>query len=370
MTVKGFSVYNFRNLENISIELSPSVNVFYGDNAQGKTNLLEAVYICSTGRSQRSANDKEIIRFTERDAHVRAIIENVYETASFSDVIDVHLKRDEKKGVAVNAIPVKKLSDLLGNLVTVVFSPEDLSLLKNGPVERRRFMDIELCQISKPYYNHIQQYYKVLKHRNNLLKSIQRNPQLAETLDIWDAQLVEHGTKIMDYRKRFADDINIHAADIHKQISGTEQLHIEYRPNITDGDFEKRLKRNLERDIATGMTSSGSHKDDLMFSIDGKDARIYGSQGQQRTACLSAKMAEVFLIKDRLSKDPVLLLDDVLSELDEKRQRFLLKGISGIQTLLTCTGYGTLTGTFDKAVLANSKLYRVKNGNIENDSSK
>jgi DNA replication and repair protein RecF len=331
------------------------VNILYGDNAQGKTNFLEAAYICATGRSQRGASDREMIRFGRKEAHVSV------ETGDGSR-IDVHLRRDGKKSAAVNHTPVRRLGELFGNLLTVVFSPEDLKLIKSGPAERRRFMDIELCQLNRVYYYELQQYYRALKQRNNLLKDIRRRAGAMDTLPVWDRQLAEHGKKIIGHRNVFVDLLNPIASDIHGRItSGRETLYIGYAPDTPADSLEERLTKSHEKDIAQGGTSVGVHRDDLIFSINGVDCRIYGSQGQQRTASLSAKLAEVRFIRRHKGHDPVLLLDDVLSELDKDRQRFLLESMEHIQIIMTCTGAEDIL----RKAPEGSKIMRVTDGRVE-----
>lgn len=358
MYVKKLSLSAFRNLKKLNLELKNGINIFYGDNAQGKTNILESVYMCATGRSQRTRVDNQLICFGENESHIQVFVQK----KNITDRIDVHIKKDEKKGIAVNGIPIKKLGDLFGTLHVVIFSPEDLNLIKSGPSERRRFMDLEICQLKGVYYYNLQQYYKVLKQRNTLLKKIQKNYSLKETLFAWDNQLIEFGIKIIDERNKFINDLSNIAENKHNLITGgIEKLKIEYMPNSEIADFEKKIKSRIERDIFMGNTTSGPHKDDLNFYINENDVKIYGSQGQQRTAALSTKLAEIDLIKNESSNNPILLLDDVLSELDESRQKFLFDSIYDIQTIITCTGIEDCV----KKYIDSSFLFYVKNGNIE-----
>ena len=349
MFVEKLSVRNFRNLKKVDIELNKNINIFYGDNAQGKTSILESIYFCSTGRSHKTHIDKDVINFETDNSHLRVTVCN----DTISDRIDVHLVKGKniKKGIAVNNIPVRKIGELFGILHIVLFAPEDLQLIKAGPSERRRFMDLEMCQLSKVYYYDLRQYCKVLKQRNNLLKELQKNQRnrektdtLKETLIVWDMQLLDFGKKIIAQRKKFVKDISDIASDIHSRITGDkEKLEIIYKPNVLEDEFEKKLERNIEKDILYGTTGTGPHKDDLTFMINGFDARNYGSQGQQRRAALSGKLAEIEIIKKEKGSEPVLLLDDVLSELDEKRQSFLLESIRNIQVIITCTGIEEIT---------------------------
>ncbi|MCL2351667.1 MAG: DNA replication/repair protein RecF [Firmicutes bacterium] len=336
--VSTIAVRDFRNLRGVSV-LAPGVNILHGDNAQGKTNFLEAVYLCATGRSHRASADREMIRFGQSEAHVQAVVKN----GGSSDCIDVHLKKDAKKGVALNHVPIRKLGDLFGLLIVVMFSPEDLGLVKSGPACRRQFMDIELCQLSKTYYFNLQQYYQALRQRNNLLKTLasspKQKPELTDTLSVWDEQLAAYGGRIIAKRGGFAERLNQIAGGVHAGLSGQkEKLEITYKPSVTQEDFREKLRKSAEKDMYLGFTSVGVHKDDLQFSVNGSDVRAYGSQGQQRTASLSAKLSEIEIIREHKKESPVLLLDDVLSELDKSRQRLLCGKIEDIQTVITCTG--------------------------------
>ena len=335
MYSKDISLSNLGNIAVGKTCLDKGVNIIYGPNANGKTNFLESIYICSTGRSHRTKNDRELVRFGENEAHIRVNIQN----ESSSDRIDAHIRSKDRKGIAVNGIPLKKSSELFGTLYTVIFSPEDLSLIKDSPSQRRRFIDIELCQLSRVYCHSLQQYMKVLKQRNNLLKNIQKDHRLKDTLFVWDKQLVEFGTKIIQFREKFVADLSEKASLRHRQISSSmEELSIIYMPSSEGSSFEEKLLSSVERDIFMGSTSHGPHRDDAVFNINGNDVRIYGSQGQQRTAAVSAKLAEIDIINEEAGIKPVLLLDDVLSELDKKRQHMLMDCISEIQTIITCTG--------------------------------
>ena len=355
MKVHTITFTDFRNLQNSIHELAGGLNILYGDNAQGKTNFLEAAYICATGRSQRGSSDREMIRFGQKQAHVSVESDD-------GTRIDVHLSRDGKKRAAVNHAPVRRLGDLFGNMLTVVFSPEDLKLIKSGPGERRRFIDIELCQLNRVYYYELQQYYRALKQRNNLLREIRRHNASKDTLPVWDHQLAEYGQKISKRRAIFLEMLNPIAAEIHAQItSQKESLNIGYDPDTPPHLLEEALSKNHEKDITQGSTSAGIHRDDLIFSINGIDCRVYGSQGQQRTASLSAKLAEVRFIRKHKGHDPVLLLDDVLSELDKDRQRFLLESMEHIQIIMTCTGAEDIL----KKTPAGSKIMRVTDGRVE-----
>ena len=358
MWVSKLSLENFRNFESLEVDLENGVNIVYGDNANGKTNFIEAIYLCATGRSQRAGHDREMVRFGQKEAHLQAVVES-----EGTCKIDVHLfKEGKKKGIAVDHLPIKKLNQLFGLLLIVIFTPEDLKIVKAGPGERRIFMDQELCQLSSVYCHAIRQYHQALKQRNNLLKAIPKERALQDTIDIWDVPLCEYGVQIMNYREEFIIEAEEIARRIHSDITaGKEELSLVYRPHISDkNEYGNRLKNSIERDIIMGSTTVGIHKDDVAFAINGNDVRTYGSQGQQRTAALSVKLAEVELIKSRTRNTPVLLLDDVLSELDEGRQRFLFEHIGEMQTVLTCTGLEDVLKKISKA----GKVMKMVNGTI------
>ena len=362
MNIELVRLSGFRNLGRITLELPPGVSVFAGDNAQGKTNLLEAVYLCSTGRSRRAKGDREMIAFGEQEAFVQTTFHNA---AGYQSRVDIHLRQGRSKGAAINGIPIRTVSELFGNLMCILFTPEDLQLIKSGPGERRRFVDIELCQISKPYVYHLQTYHRILKQRNNLLRSLKKSADksLAETLEAWDIQLVTHGKALHDMRATYVQNLGKVAARIHASLSGgRETLRISYKPHTHPDEMQATLRRTLERDIALGATSAGIHKDDIYFEVTGSDARLYASQGQQRTVALCAKLAQVELAREAKGTPPVLLLDDVLSELDEGRQKQLLAHLHGLQALITCTGVEDIVHKISSETHA--KIYRVKNGDI------
>ncbi len=357
MIIKSLELNNYRNYDNLCLSLSEGTNILYGDNAQGKTNILEALNVCATTKSHRGSKDKEMIQFDKEDGHIRVFVEK----EKIVHRLDMHLKKNKPKGVAVDGIPIKKVSELFGILNIVFFSPEDLSIIKNGPSERRRFMDMELCQINKLYLYNISKYNKVLAQRNNLLKQIVFKPEMRDTLEIWDAQLVSYGSEIIKERGRFIEQLNQIIHDIHKKLSGgREELYIRYEQNTTVEDFSDKLAAKRENDLRFKTTSIGPQRDDLSFCVGDIDLRKYGSQGQQRTAALSLKLAEIELVKSVIRDCPVLLLDDVLSELDSFRQNYLLDSIQNIQTVITCTGLDD----FVNHRFNIDKVYRVTDGKV------
>lgn len=358
MIIKSIELQNFRNYEDLNISFDEGTNIFYGDNAQGKTNILEAAYLSGTTKSHKCSKDKEMIRFGEQESHIRTVV--VKKDKEYQ--IDMHLKNNRSKGIAINKVPIKKASELFGILNMVFFSPEDLNIIKNGPAERRRFLDSELCQLDKIYLSDLTTYNKILNQRNKLLKDMVYRPDLKDTLSVWDMQLVETGRKIIRRRKQFVDELNEIVHDIHYRISGEkEDLLLQYEPSIEDIFFEDELSRVKERDMRQCMTSVGPHRDDLLFSIGEVDIRKFGSQGQQRTSALSLKLSEIELVKRSIHDTPVLLLDDVLSELDSNRQNYLLNSIHDTQTLITCTGLDE----FVKNRFQINKIFKVVQGTVE-----
>lgn len=356
MYIRELSLQNFRNYNYLNLVLHPGINVFVGDNAQGKTNILEAIYLCATARSHRTNKEKEVIMWDQTEAHIRLNIQKKH----IKDQIDFHMD-NRGKGVAINRLPINKLGDLLGVLNVVMFSPEDLQMIKRSPGERRRFVDIELCQMDRMYYYGLQQYHKVLKQRNNLLKNFEHTNDAKNLLEVWDTQIIEYGTNVINKRLDFINKLEKIAQEIHFNISGDkEKLEILYDPSVKAQDYEAKLIANHKGDIFRRSTSIGPHRDDLVFLINEMNVRTYGSQGQQRTVVLSIKLAQLRMIQEILGEQPVLLLDDVLSELDYHRQQFLFTHTQNIQTLITCTGVEE--SVWDSQNIG--KLFKVSKGNI------
>ena len=357
MIIKSLELADFRNYEELNISFDKGTNILYGDNAQGKTNILEAIYVSATTKSHKGSKDKEIINFDKEEAHIRTYLEK----EGIESRVDMHLRKSKSKGIAIDGQKIKKAADLLGLLNVVFFSPEDLSIIKNGPGERRRFADMELCQLDNFYLYNLNNYNKIINQRNKLLKDMYFNPGLRETLNIWDSQLVSYGSKIIERRELFAGQLCEIIGEIHSKLSGgKEKLVIQYEPDVKIEDFERQMRANQERDIHSKVTSTGPHRDDFSFIINGIDIRKYGSQGQQRTAALSLKLSEIELVK-KITKDmPVLLLDDVLSELDSNRQNYLLNSIGNIQTIITCTGLDEFINNRFEI----NRIFKVTNGSI------
>lgn len=341
MKIKQLELSDFRNYETLAVEFDEKVNILYGDNAQGKTNVLEAIYLCGTTKSHKGSKDREMIRLDAEEAHIRMIIEK----AEIPHRIDMHLKKNKAKGVAVDGVPIKRSADLFGLLHIVFFSPEDLSMIKNGPGERRRFLDLELCQLDKTYLYYLGNYNKALVQRNNLLKQIGTRKELSDTVSVWDMQLTEYGGGIIKARKKLVEELNELLPEINSKLSGgRDKLSVKYEPNVSETDFGTKLAMNFERDLFLKATGNGPHRDDISFYVGDKNLKLYGSQGQQRTAALALKLAEIELVRSKIKESPILLLDDVLSELDRNRQNYLLENITDLQTMITCTGLEEFIG--------------------------
>ena len=335
MYIESVQLKNFRNYDSLELDLAQGTNIFYGNNTQGKTNILEALYLCGTTKSHKGSRDKDMIQFGKDESHIRMMVKR----DELSYRIDMHLKKNKAKGVAINGLPIRKASELFGVVNLVFFSPEDLNIIKNGPGERRRFLDLELCQLDKIYLTNLASYNHIVNQRNKLLKDICVQPSLKETLDIWDMQMAEYGQKIIDKRSEFIQELNETVRKIHANLTGgLEELEIVYEPDCTAGKLESVIHANREKDMRMRLTSEGPHRDDMCVMANGVDIRKYGSQGQQRTAALSLKLSEIYIVKRKIKDTPILLLDDVLSELDSSRQNYLLDSIRDIQTLITCTG--------------------------------
>jgi len=360
LKIKSLKLKDFRNYNLLQLDFDDSTNIFYGNNAQGKTNILEAVYLSGTTKSHRGTKDRDMIRFGENESH----IETVVEKRGMSYKIDMHLKKNSPKGIAIDKLPIRKAGELFGIINIVFFSPEDLNIIKNGPSERRRFIDLELSQLDKIYLNNLSNYNRIINQRNHLLKDLReagRQENLIQTLDIWDMQLVQYGNEIIKKRKEFIEKINEIISYTHKKLTGgKENIELVYEPGSGSLSLEDALKKNREKDMRFKNTSVGPHRDDICFMTKDLDIRRFGSQGQQRTAALSLKLAEIELVKSVIHDTPVLLLDDVLSELDKYRQNYLLDSIHDIQTLITCTGMDE----FINHRFSINKVFHVFNGQV------
>ena len=361
MFIKRLQMLNYRNYNALDIELCPNVNVFMGDNAQGKTNILEAIYYCAFAKSHRTSKDKELINWNGEHAFISVDVGR----ERLDKRIDISILKDGKKSIRINKIKIKKIGELFGNFNVVMFSPEDLRIIKDSPGVRRKFIDMELCQLNPKYYYNLVQYNKVLNERNILLRN--RNTS-SEMLEIYDMQLVEFGYNIIRDRIKYIESLNKYAEKINSDItSGKEKINFKYISTIKDlenikENFYTLLEKNRSKDCDRGITSIGPHRDDFFVYINDIDTKSYGSQGQQRTAVLTMKFSSLEIIKELTGEFPVLLLDDVLSELDFNRKKYILSTIGQIQTVITCTGIEDLYEYLDEK----AKVFKVKNGEIVN----
>mgnify|MGYP005775634395 CR=1 FL=1 len=353
MFINKVRLLNFRNYEEQEIDFNKNINIFYGDNAQGKTNIIESIFISSIGKSFRAKKDKELILLNKEYSS----IEVFYEKKDRNGKIKIDIS--DKKEIFVNGIKIKKLSDLLGNINIVLFTPDDINILKNGPSTRRKFLDIMIGQLRPTYVYILNLYNKTISQRNMFLKQSHDKNINIDMLDVWDENLKQYAYKIYKYRKEFIEKIKIKINQIHRDITeGKEEIKIHYISDCENMDiFSKKLKSCRNSDIERGYTLHGVHKDDFTVYINGKQVNIYGSQGQHRTAILSLKMAELQVAKDEIGEDPIFLLDDFMSELDEKRRKNFLKSIGNMQVILTGT---------DKIEIDNVdyNLYYVEKGKI------
>lgn len=354
MYINKIKLTNFRNYDEQEINLGKNINIFYGDNAQGKTNIIEAIFLCSIGKSFRTNKESELIKFNKDISSV--YIE--YEKSDRDGRIKIDL--NNKKSIYTNGIKIKKLSELLGNINTVIFTPDDINILRDGPQKRRRFLDIMIGQLRPNYIHILNMYNKTLEQRNNYLKQIKENNKSEEMLDIWDEKLAEYGEKIYIYRNEFIEKIKNKINKIHKNITNEkEEIKVEYISNCAQKEeYIELLKSRRKLDIIKGFTTKGIHRDDFFVYINNQLVNVYGSQGQNRTVVLSLKISELQVIYDEIGEYPILLLDDFMSELDEKRRRNFLENIENTQVIITCT---------DKIDIDNLdyKEFNVINGSIE-----
>ena len=342
MKVRSIELKDYRNYPVARFEFRDGVNIIQGANAQGKTNLLEAIYYCSIGKSLRVSREKEVIRFGCDKAKILLQLERKYKKTQ----IMLLFSRTEKKTIKLDNIPIKRIGELMGEFYAVYFSPDEMKLIKESPEDRRRFMDIHISQTSKQYFYFLGRYEKILANRNKLLKTQTDVNIIKDTIDIWDRQLIEVGTKIIHMRNVFVDNLAPYVQKCHAYLTqDNEELMIEYTGvkshdlNEIRDSFEKKIKQSFDKDIKLGYTTIGPHRDDIKVVLNGVDIRLYGSQGQQRTAALSLKLAELEIMYQETGEMPVLLLDDVLSELDQNRRERLLKFCTKAQTFITGTDF-------------------------------
>lgn len=356
MYVKKLKLLGFRNYKSEEFEFAPGTNILYGNNAQGKTNALEALYLFSIGKSFRTQQDRELINFSEN--FTRICVE--FEDKIRANEIEILVRRDRKKQIKINDIPISKMGDLIGKFAVILFSPDELNLTKGSPNARRRFLDIAISQMRPKYYHILRRYNKVLEQRNNLIKKMRVSPdeKAKETFFVWNEKLAEYGMAIIDYRKSFVEKLNEYAKKIHFEISGEEFL-IKYKPAFSSKEeFYQKLENSIEKEIEQGFTLYGPHRDDIDILTEGKDIKTYGSQGQHRSAVLSLKLAQADIVFEDLGEYPVLLLDDIMSELDSDRRSYLVEKIKDKQVIITCTDADEL------ATEVKPNLIHIQNGKI------
>lgn len=354
MWIKKIKINNFRNYKKEEINLEKAINLFFGENAQGKTNIIEAIFLGSMGKSFRAKKDREMINLQSEKAE----IELDYEKSDRDGNIKIELST--KKDIYLNRIKINKLSELLGNINIVIFTPDDINILKGSPQNRRRFLDIMISQLKPNYMYHLNLYLKSLEQRNNYLKQIREEKKDESLLDIWDEKLIEEAEIIYKYRNEYMDKIKEKIKKIHQEITnGKEDIEIEYISECkTKEEYLRLLKERRRLDIIKGFTTKGIHRDDFLIYINKKQLDIYGSQGQHRTAILSLKLSELNIVKEEIGEEPILLLDDFMSELDEKRIKNFLSKIENTQVIITCTEK-------IKVENKNNLIYNVKEGNVK-----
>lgn len=353
MWINKIKINNFRNYNQQELRLEENINILYGENAQGKTNIIEAIFLGSMGKSFRARKDKEMINLNAQKAE----IEIEYQKSDRDGKIKIEL--GNRKNIFLNGIKIKKLSELLGNINIVIFTPDDINILKGGPQNRRRFLDIMISQLKPNYMYHLNLYLKTLEQRNQFLRQIREERKDENLLDIWDEKLAEHADIIYQYRKEYIEKIKEKIKNVHGEITEQKEvIKLEYRTECTSKNFFlSLLKQRRKLDIIKGYTTKGIHRDDFVLFINDKQIDIYGSQGQHRTAILSLKLAELNIVTEEIGEEAILLLDDFMSELDENRIKSFLNKIENTQVIITVT---------EKIKVENKKvlIYNVKEGSI------
>jgi DNA replication and repair protein RecF len=355
VVVRSVELKDFRNHAATRIELSAGLNFFVGDNAQGKTNLLEAIYMTCVGVGFRAARDREVIKFGNERAVVRTTAEKKFGQIDVEVCVSSAPKNSGKQ-IKINGIPIAKMGELMGTLTCVFFCPDELKLIKESPADRRRFLDIGISQIDKKYFYNLLRFNRILKQRNALLKTIGTSADEMRALDIWDSEMATISSAIIDRRRAFVSDIAELSQTVHAEIAPTEKLSIDLETNVA-ADILAAIKSARPTDLRLRTTTVGCHRDDLAIRINGIDARTFASQGQQRSTALSLKIAEMRMFERLTGEKPILLLDDVLSELDPARQKRLFGLIRGTQTIITAA---TADG-----IPRPAKIFRVANGAVE-----
>lgn len=360
MNIKEITLKNFRNYKDETVQFQEGLNVIIGDNAMGKTNLLESIYCCSIGKSPKTSRYKELIKMGENAAYIKVVLQKKYR----DHTIEFYVDNKENKRIKIDGVPLAKLKELVGYMNIIFFSPEEIKMIKEGPSERRKFIDISLSQQSKSYLFSLSKYNEILANRNKLLKENYKDANIKDMLVIWDSQLTKEGANIIKKRYDFVEKLKIASKNAHSILTdGKEILEIGYESLVDNKDIvdmqkeiEQKLIENVDKDISLQYTSVGPHRDDISVVSNGIDIRKFGSQGQQRTCALSLKMAEISLFEDEVKEKPILLLDDVLSELDETRRGKLIELSSTLQTMLTGTD-------FDMNIPCN--IIKIRNGSVD-----
>lgn len=352
MYIKSLSLQNFRSYEMQNLSFDVGTNIFCGDNAQGKTNLLEALYLFSMGKSFRTTQDADLIRFGAD--YTKASL--VFCDRLREHNLEIIILPSKKKQIKINGVTITRLSELVGKLNVVLFYPEELGLVKEGPYIRRRFMDVALSQLRPAYYHALGRYHRTLEQRNKLIKRIRMtgNDSLRETVFAWNEKLADYGMELMQYRTEFMEKLDRLAQKNHFEASG-EKLQIVYRPRFTErAAFIEKLEESFDREIEQGCTLYGPHREDFEIYINDKEAKVFGSQGQQRSAVLSLKLAQADLLFEEYGEYPVLLLDDIMSELDQTRRAYLAGKIPDKQVFITCTDL--------EGLVAKGRVFNVSKG--------
>ena len=363
MFIDKLTLKNYRNYENAEFNFSSGINILTGENAQGKTNCAEAIFYLCTGYSPRATRDKQVIRYGENVAEISGTATSRYGKVT----VDITFN-NSGKNIKVNGAPLNKIGELMGNVNSVFFNPGELKLIQDSPEDRRRFMDISISQTSRNYFYALQKYRKILSQRNDLLKTPDKDV-IYETLPFWDIELCKWAEIIINERNEFIKNLSPYAKKAHQFITGGNE-NIEVLPEISfqseegvsvANSLKTALLERLEKDIILGYTGVGPHRDDLKIKVNGEDVRVYGSQGQQRTAALSLKLAELEIFNDKFNEYPVLILDDAFSELDKNRRKNLLEKVKDLQVIITCTEPDN-----EMLSLEGVKIFKINNGTIQN----
>lgn len=366
MRIESLKLTNFRNYDNLSINLNPYINIFIGNNGQGKTNILESIYILSLTKSNRYGNDSDVIKFNEKISKIEGIIRR-------DDLIRKHeiVISSDKKKLLINNKEIHKSKDYISNFCVISFSPLDLEIIKGSPNIRRNMLNIDISQLDKEYVSYLNEYNSIIKMRNEYLKKLNINGNTDyRYLDILNDKMIEKAVKIYEYRFNYINKINNYISNIFKKITGFTNLIISYENSIgidcfneemIISNYKKKLKRNFNNELMQGVTLIGPHRDDIIFKLNDTDMKLFASQGQQRMAIIALKLSEIMIFKDMIGEYPVLLLDDIFSEIDLKKRNKIIKYLGNdIQTIITTTDIDNI----DNSLLENSSVYIVNNNKV------